>query len=69
MPAIFSQLIFNKMEKESNDKKTKDSAELLKNLQELTITSGWNNQRTNKGTLVWYTGPNGVVTAMTFIPD
>lgn len=50
------------------DKEENYSAELVKKLQEKTIQNGWNSENVNKGRVVWFTA-NGVVTAMTFIPN
>jgi hypothetical protein len=58
----------DKIENQIN-KETENSVNLEMDLEKLTIQNGWHNQRVNKGTLVWATDRNGLVTAMTFIPD
>jgi hypothetical protein len=74
MGLIFSsQLELMTMENDKSENQTQKETENLESLkmdlEKLTIQNGWNNQRVNKGTVVWATDRNGVVTAMTFIPD
>jgi hypothetical protein len=56
------------LEKSGNQNDIEGNAAVFANLPSLTGTN-WGQQKVSKGWLIWTTDNNGVITALTFIPE